>query len=436
MGIFFCLRNSGLCHTVCSQPFAECIGNGNLMECHFLVGNGRIVVGKAYVRKIQPLVPLKSFKIIITESTGNLPCPVRPEVKEYNRIMVGNHCHRAAVFLHNRRLHKLICLISVIRCLNAFRPAGCPQTFALCQRVISQLHPVIVIVPVHGIITSHDRGNFTHANFLHLRFQFFGISLAAGRWCISSVQEAVYIDFFKPVSLSQFQQAIEMGIVAVYAAVGQKPEHMKGAVMLFAVIHCIRQRRIFEKCPVFNLFCNSCQFLVHNTPCAHIQMAHFGVPHLPFRQSHCHTTGISPYKRALRHQFVHNGRFCLCHRIAFRFAVKAVSVQNHKYNRFFTHTLFSFISYHEIHEKQSFNRKYYTPFKALSQVSGLPFSCFSDFPLLQTPSCFLTEKQFHGLCIPGNVNHKAATVPVSQSAVKMLCIFIRPCGSQHHPVSL
>ncbi len=219
MGILLCLRDTCLLHAVCGQPLPESIGHCHLVECHFLIGNGGIIVGEAHISHIQSVSPVKALKIVIAESPGNPPGPVRTEVEEDNGIAVLHRCHRLSILHRQGRLHELIRLPSVIGFLDPADAAGCRQSLPLCQGIVGQLHPVPVVVPVHHIVTPHHRSNLPYTDLFHPGSQGLGIFLAAGRRRVTSVQEAVYIHLLKTVSLRQFQQSVQVGVVAVYPAV-------------------------------------------------------------------------------------------------------------------------------------------------------------------------------------------------------------------------
>ena len=207
------------------------------MERHILIGNGGIIIGKAHIRNVFSGASVKSLKIIITESPGNLPCPVRTEIKENNGIPIHDCGHRLSVFQSQRGLYKLISLVPVIGFLDPGNSVRTGKSLAPGHGVIGKPDTVIIIIPVHYVIPSHNRRNFTHADFFHFGFQRLGIPFAAGRRRVPSIQETVNKHFLQTASLRQFQQTIEMCIVAVHTAVGQKPHQMKGTVVFLTVFH-------------------------------------------------------------------------------------------------------------------------------------------------------------------------------------------------------
>ena len=112
-----------------------------------------------------------------------------------------------------------------------------------------------------------------------------------------------------------------MGIVAVYTAIGQKSEKMKIGMILPAILHGCHQCLIFKEYTILNLLGDPCQFLIYDAARAHIQVSHLRISHLSIRKSHCQSTGIPLYKRAIPHQAVHHRSFRLCHCIPLCFVI-------------------------------------------------------------------------------------------------------------------
>ena len=296
------------------------------MERHFLIRNCRVIVGEADISDIQSLSSVKALEIIVAETSRNLSCSVRSEIEKDHGIAVFDRCNGSAVLHHNGRFYKFVRFLPVIGSLNPFRRARRLKAFSLCQRSIGFLHSVIVVISVHRIVTARYGSDFADADLLHLRFQIFHEPFSARRRRIASVQESMHINFFQTVSSGKFQQTVQMCIVAVYAAVRYQSVHMKRRIVLLAVIYGIQQSRILKKSTVLNFFRNSGQFLIYDAARAHIQMSDLGISHLAVRKACRHTACISLHKGTFLHQFVHNGRIGLRHRIPLCLSVQAVAV--------------------------------------------------------------------------------------------------------------
>ena len=210
MCIFLCFCNTCLFQTVCSQILTECICNLFFDKCNQFIFDRNIIFCKAYKCCFYSVASLKSVKCVITESSCDLSCTIRTEVKENNRIIIFNRCNRFPVFNNNGRQNKFICCIFVVRSLDSFRSAYCLLAFTADKCTVCFLDTIPAVITIHSIVTSHNRCNFTYTDFFHLSFQFFYIFFTGCRWCVTSIQEAVYIYFLDALSLCQFQKSVNM----------------------------------------------------------------------------------------------------------------------------------------------------------------------------------------------------------------------------------
>ena len=271
--VLLCLSDTCLCHIVSCKIFTECIVKKNFVECYQFVLDGIIILCEAYECSIQSLCSLKALKIVITESSCDLSCTVRTEVEEYNGILIGNSCNRFAILLDNSRKHKFICLVIIIGSLNCCCSICSLYAFALCKSFICKLNTIPAVITIHCIITSGDHTDLTNADLFHFSFQLLYKLFTGCRRCVTSVQEAVYVNFLKSFSLGHLKKSIEMGIVAVYTTVRKKSHEMDCRIVLFCVLHSSEKCLVLEEISVLDLFCDSCKLLVYDTACAHVHMA-------------------------------------------------------------------------------------------------------------------------------------------------------------------
>ena len=139
------------------------------------------------------------------------------------------------------------------------------------------------------------------------------------------------------VSLGKLQKRIQMGIVAVYAAVREQSHQMKRTAVLLAVLNRLHQSRIFKEGSILNFLGNTGKLLIHDTACAHVEMSYLGISHLTLGKSDCHSAGISPHPRAFLHQLIHHRGLCLRDRISFDLIIQSIAVKNHQNNRSSAH---------------------------------------------------------------------------------------------------
>ena len=103
----------------------------------------------------------------MAEASCDLSSTIGTEVKEYNTVLILYKSNGLSVFGDDRGLYELISLISVIGLLNGFCSAVALKSFALCKSIVCKLNAVVVVIPVHCIITSVNAGNFTYSDLLH-----------------------------------------------------------------------------------------------------------------------------------------------------------------------------------------------------------------------------------------------------------------------------
>ena len=237
----------------------------NFVECYQFVLDRIIILCEAYECSIQSLHSLKAFEIIIAESSCDLSCTVRTEVEEYNGILIRNGCNRFAVFLDHCRKYELIGLAIIIGSLNCCRSICSLYSFALCKSFVCKLYTIPAVITVHCIVTSGNHTDLTNADLFHLGFQLLYKLFTGCRRCVTSVQEAVYVNFLKSFSLGHLKKSIEMGIVAVYTTVRKKSHEMDCRIVLFCVLHSSEKCLVLEEISVLDLFCDSCKLLVYDT---------------------------------------------------------------------------------------------------------------------------------------------------------------------------
>ena len=169
--IFFGFGNTRLGHLVSGKILTEGVGNSYLVECHFLVGDGRVVIGKGYEYDILSVSSFKLIKGILTECSGDFSCSVGTEVEEYNGVVVLNGTDCLAVFCHNGGYYEFIGYFLIVRSLDCAERTLCLYAFALYHGVVRKLYSVVVVVSVHCIVAAHDGSDFADTLVVHFLLQ-------------------------------------------------------------------------------------------------------------------------------------------------------------------------------------------------------------------------------------------------------------------------
>jgi hypothetical protein len=99
------------------------------------------------------------------------------------------------------------------------------------------------------------------------------------------------------------------------------------------VLHRFEQHRMQEELAVQDHQVDARDVHVHDAPGAHIQMADFAVPHLPFRQSDKRAAGVNQRVGILAQQPVIDRLACEGDGVRFRFGSVSPAVENDENER-------------------------------------------------------------------------------------------------------
>ena len=121
-----------------------------------------IVLGKANIVGVNKPVPtLKLIEIPVDEGACYLPCSVVTEVEKDYAVIILDSCQRLSACVgNNRGQHELIGQACVIRGVNGFIGRFIFIALAIDHGGISLFYAVIVIIPVHCIVTAGNGCNF------------------------------------------------------------------------------------------------------------------------------------------------------------------------------------------------------------------------------------------------------------------------------------
>ncbi len=335
MRVLLGLRKTKLCVSLVCKPLAEGIGDLDFLERYFLVRDGLVIILEADILHIEALSAraslqfVKLVEIIITEAVRDLTCSVGTEIEENDRVSILDGGYRCSVlFEDNRRADELIRFVLVIGLRDRLVRRVSSDALALRERIIRIGDTVVVIVPVHCVITSGDHRDLSDAEFLHLILELLNVIDTALRGCITSVEEAVYIDIRKSLFLCHLEQRIKVCDMAVDTAVREKAVQMQVSSGLLYILHCVKELRILEELAVLDFLGDAGKILINDAAGAHIHVTDLRVAHLAVRKTDRKTARVSFDEGIFLHQLVHDGRFCLGDRIVKRVVGKAIAVKN------------------------------------------------------------------------------------------------------------
>ena len=339
MGILLGLGDSQLGLALLGQVLAKGVLQALRTKGHMHARHLRIILGHAHKIGVQgATLAVKAGECRIHKGAGNLPGTVRPEVKEDHALAA---VHTAFV-ANNGGQHKLIGQVlsvlvhRLIRRTHGRHRVRSLHALAVHHSGIGFLHTVPNIITVHGVETTHHRGDLTNAQFVHLGLELFQILRCRSGGHITAVQKSVHIHLGNALFLGHLQQIVQVGYMAVYATGRHKTHQVQGLVL--GILHSANQHFILIGLAVGKRLGNAGQILVHHAAGAHIGVAHLAVAHLAVRQAHIHTGGTDIGIRALGHQLIQIGLLSHGNGIAMLGRVLAEAVHNAKHIRFLRHS--------------------------------------------------------------------------------------------------
>ena len=306
MGILLGLGNAQLRFALFCQIFAHHVCKHLRTERHLHVRHCGVVLRKAHViQRKTAVAALEARKTVVYKGARNLPRAVGTEVEEHNAVP-GRY---AAALTRDGRHDKFIRYALGV----AVRHHLCGRAvhaLAVHHRGVGLLHALPAVIAVHRVVAARDRGNSANADLVHFGLQFLDKALAGIGRHIAAVHDGMHINLLQARAPGHFQQRIQVRIVAVHAAIGNKANQVQRSAVFFDALHRARKRGVFKEAAVLNILGNARQLLINDAPCADVGMAHLAVAHLAVRQADIHARGTDGGIRILREQTVQVRRFC------------------------------------------------------------------------------------------------------------------------------
>ena len=163
------------------------------------------------------------------------------------------------------------------------------QPFTVYHRSIGLLHAFKAVVAIHRIVAAHHRRNLTDTDLFDFCLKLLDKAKPAVRRHITPVHKAMDIHVVEPTLFGHFKQRVQMLVMAVDAAIGNKAVCMELLPVFLSVFHRLNKLRLLKETAVFNILCDAGELLIDDTPRADIQMPDFRITHLSGRQSNIHT---------------------------------------------------------------------------------------------------------------------------------------------------
>lgn len=106
-----------------------------------------------------------------------------------------------------------------------------------------------------------------------------------GRGGVTAIGERMHRDTRDAGARCELEQGIEVTLVAMDAAVPNKPEQMECSAWLASSVHRLEEGFVFEEGAILNGKVNTGDELVDNSACSEVEVTDFRIPHLVVRKS-------------------------------------------------------------------------------------------------------------------------------------------------------
>ena len=271
------------------------------------VRHGCVVLGHAdIVQREEPVSALEALEIRVNQRSGDLSGAVGTEVEEDDRVVCLHACalgadNRNDEFVGDVLAFLVDLLIGSPYCRDRI---GILDAFTVYDGGICLDNALPAVVSVHGVISAHDGGNLAYADFCQLVAELRNVIRAGSRRNVTAVEEAMHINLTEAVLLSHFHNGVEMGDVAVNAAVTHKTHKVQSTAVCLAVFHCALESLIVKEIAVLDGLGNSGQFLVDDSAGAHVGVTDFAVAHLSVGKTDRHSRSADGGVGVFRKEFV------------------------------------------------------------------------------------------------------------------------------------
>ena len=256
---------------------------------HGHVGHGRIVLRHANERDGEiALLADEALEVGVDERAGDLAGTVGAEVKEHDGVVLLHH----AVFVGHGGQDELVgqmlagLVDDLVGIKDRLHGIGRFDALAEDHRIVRLLDALPRVVAVHRIKTAHDGGDAADADLFNFLFQLFDVFRGGIRRNVAAVEERMNINLGKAVQLGHAKQPVQMLLMRMHAAGGDKPHQMQRGIVRLAVFDRAQNGLVLEEDAVLDVFGDLHQHLIDDAARADIGVADFGVAHLAVGKTH------------------------------------------------------------------------------------------------------------------------------------------------------
>ncbi len=192
MRILLCFRDAELLFALFRKIFPQRIPEHLRLIGHMHVLERLIVLCHTY-EKGGEIGVRKAVEIRLCDAARQFARTVRAEIKKDDRIVCLKLCDRFAVFRDDYGLYELVVLLFVVGGLHCLGCVRRVHALSFYDRVIGKLHTLPAVIPVHCIVTAHDRRDPAHTDLFDFCLELFNETLSAVRRYVAAIHQAMYV---------------------------------------------------------------------------------------------------------------------------------------------------------------------------------------------------------------------------------------------------
>ena len=335
MGVLLGLGNAQLGLAVGGQILAQRVLQLHRRVRDLAVGHRGVVLGHTdIVDLLAAAAALKAGKVVVAEDAGHLTGTIRAEVHEDDGVAVLH----AATLAGDNGNDELVGHVGGIAGLDGLGSVGGVVALAVDERGVGLLLAVPVVVAVHGVVTSGDRGDLAQPQLVQLGLQVGQEALAAVRVGVTAIHDAVQVDVLRTHVLGHLQHAEPVVGMAVDAAGADQTHQVDSLARVDGSLHVLDQHGVLEHLAVLDGLGDEGQLLVDDTARAHVGVADLRVAHLAVGQADSHAAGLDGGHGVIGKDLVQIRLARGGHGVAVGLVRRpAEAVHDAEHNRFFRH---------------------------------------------------------------------------------------------------
>ena len=250
VSILLSLGDTELCLAELCKVLAHCHRELLGGICYGYVRHGSVVLSHAdEVNGEEAVSSLEALELGVYEGASYLSCAVGTEVEEDNAVV----CLYLCTACDNCREHELVRYFISVGVLYCLYGVGLLHALAVNKRCISLLDSVPCVVSVHCVEASRDSGYFAETYLAELCNGLLHVLCRRRRRNVTSVKESMDVHLVKAILLCHFNYAEKVLHMAVNTARREKSHKVKGTVLLFAVVHSVKNSLIIEESAVLDV---------------------------------------------------------------------------------------------------------------------------------------------------------------------------------------